>query len=64
VGPRAALDAETRKKKSSASVEDRTPVFQFVVRHYTDWATPAPTNVNTKSNILKYVFGGGIRKEL
>jgi hypothetical protein len=30
------------KEKSSASVVDRSPVVQFVVRHYTDWATPAP----------------------
>jgi hypothetical protein len=32
------------EEKSSASVGDRTPVVQFVVRHYTDWATPAPNN--------------------
>jgi hypothetical protein len=30
------------EEKSSASVGDRTPVVQSVVRHYTDWATPAP----------------------
>jgi hypothetical protein len=28
--------------KSSASVGDRTPIVQSVVRHYTDLATPAP----------------------
>jgi hypothetical protein len=30
------------EEKSSASVGDRTPVVQSVVRHYTDWATAAP----------------------
>jgi hypothetical protein len=30
------------EEKSSASVGDRTPVVQSVVRHYTDWATPGP----------------------
>jgi hypothetical protein len=29
------------EEKSSASVEDRTPVVRSVVRHCTDWATPA-----------------------
>jgi hypothetical protein len=29
------------EEKFSASVGDRTPVVQSVVRHYTDWATPA-----------------------
>jgi hypothetical protein len=28
-------------EKSSASVGDRTPAVQSVIRHYTDWATPA-----------------------
>jgi hypothetical protein len=39
-GPRASLDAETRKKKSSASVRDWTPFVQSVVSHFSDWATP------------------------
>jgi hypothetical protein len=30
------------EEKSSASVRDRTPVVQYVVNHYTNWATPAP----------------------
>jgi hypothetical protein len=30
------------EKKSCASVGDRTPTVQSVVRHCTDWATPAP----------------------
>jgi hypothetical protein len=30
------------EEKSSAPVGDRTPIVQPVVRHYTDWATPAP----------------------
>jgi hypothetical protein len=37
---RAVLDAEAREK--SAFVGDRTPVVRSVVRHCTDWATPAP----------------------
>jgi hypothetical protein len=36
-GPRRIQD------KSFAPAGDRTPVVQSVVRHYTDWATPAPT---------------------
>jgi hypothetical protein len=31
------------EQKSLASVGNRTPVVQSVVRHYTDWAVPAPT---------------------
>jgi hypothetical protein len=34
------------EEKSSASVGDRTPVVQSVVRHYTDCATPAPIGHN------------------
>jgi hypothetical protein len=30
------------EEKSSASVGNWTPVVQSLVRHYTDWATPAP----------------------
>jgi hypothetical protein len=30
------------EEKSSASVGNRTLVVQSVVRHYTDWVTPAP----------------------
>jgi hypothetical protein len=44
VGPRACLDTEVRWKISClcrGSNLDR-PVVQSVVRHYTDWATPAP----------------------
>jgi hypothetical protein len=44
VGPRAGLDAEARREKSSAPVGDRTPIVQPIVRHYTDSATPAPTS--------------------
>jgi hypothetical protein len=29
------------KEKSSASVGDRKPAVQYVVSHYTEWATPA-----------------------
>jgi hypothetical protein len=31
------------EEKSSASVGDRTEAMQVVVRHYSDWATPAHT---------------------
>jgi hypothetical protein len=30
------------EEKSFASAGDRIPIVQSVVRHYTDWATPAP----------------------
>jgi hypothetical protein len=30
------------EEKSFASAGDRTPVVKSLVRHYTDWATPAP----------------------
>jgi hypothetical protein len=38
------------KEISSASVGNRTPVVQSVVRHYTDWATPAPYTSLWKKN--------------
>jgi hypothetical protein len=44
VGPRAGLDTEARGKilcPCWVSNPD-CPVVQFLVRHYTDWATPAP----------------------
>jgi hypothetical protein len=53
VGPRAGLDEEARRKKSSASVGDRTPVVQSVVSHYTDWATPAPRHKSRWNNNIK-----------
>jgi hypothetical protein len=31
------------EEKFFASARNRTPVTQSVVRHYTDWATPAPS---------------------
>jgi hypothetical protein len=31
------------EEKSSTSVGDRTPVVQFVVSYYSDWATAVPT---------------------
>jgi hypothetical protein len=40
------------EEKSSAPVGDRTPIVQPVVRHYTAWATAAPTivyNIQMKS---------------
>jgi hypothetical protein len=43
-GPRAGLDTEVRRKilcLCQGSNPDR-PVVEPVVRHYTDWATPAP----------------------
>jgi hypothetical protein len=41
VGLKAGLETEAREK-SFSSVGDLTPVVQSVVRHYTDWAIPAP----------------------
>jgi hypothetical protein len=41
VGPRAGLNAEVRGKISNL---DR-PVVESVVRHYTDWATPAHNDI-------------------
>jgi hypothetical protein len=44
VGPRADLDTEDREKSFClcwGSNLDRL-IVQYVVRHYTDWATPAP----------------------
>jgi hypothetical protein len=32
------------EEKFSASIGDRTPVVQSVVRHYTDWATATPSS--------------------
>jgi hypothetical protein len=46
------------EEKSSAFVGDRTPVVQSVVRHYTDWATPAPK----KTTLIYFIFSGS--KEL
>jgi hypothetical protein len=40
VGPRAGLDTEARGKILCLSL-DRTPIVQSVVRHCTDWSTPA-----------------------
>jgi hypothetical protein len=37
------------EENSSASVGDRTPVVQSVVRHYTDWATPDPRGLKDKT---------------
>jgi hypothetical protein len=38
------------EEKSSASVGDRTPAVQAVVRHYTDWATPAHIRKKVRRN--------------
>jgi hypothetical protein len=56
------------EEKSSASVGDRTPVVQSVVRHYTDWATPAPSyllglekkvvRIGSERNCLRIIFSG------
>jgi hypothetical protein len=42
------------EEKSSASVGDRTPVVHSVVRHETDWATPAHNQI-VHRYINKYV---------
>jgi hypothetical protein len=49
-GLRAGLGTEARVK-SFVSAADRTPIAQYVVRHYTDWATPAAIKC---CNILKW----------
>jgi hypothetical protein len=41
-GPQNRSGRRGLEEKSFAPVEDRTPIVQPVVRHYTDWATPAP----------------------
>jgi hypothetical protein len=41
------------EEKSFVCAGERTPVVQSVVRHYTDWATPAPT-VNSR---LIFILG-------
>jgi hypothetical protein len=41
------------EEKYSASVEDRTPVVQSVVRHYTDWATPAHITIALLTEVRK-----------
>jgi hypothetical protein len=54
VGLRACLDTEARGE-IFASAEDQTPVVQSVVRHYTDWATSAPTyeqNIHCNSSLF------------
>jgi hypothetical protein len=45
VGPRAGLDTEVRGKIlcPCRGSNPHRPVVQPVVRHYTDWANPAPT---------------------
>jgi hypothetical protein len=40
------------EEKSSASVGDRTPVVQSVVKHYTDWATQL---LSSSYRLLKYI---------
>jgi hypothetical protein len=53
-GLRASLDTEDRGKilcPCRGSNPDR-PVVQSVVRHYTDWATPAPRQLKMKVNLF------------
>jgi hypothetical protein len=38
------------EEKSSAPVGDQTPVVQPVVRHYTAWATSAPSQMRASPN--------------
>jgi hypothetical protein len=47
--------AQRVEEKYSASVRDRTPAVQSVVRHYTDWATPALVFVCTQTNLMSDV---------
>jgi hypothetical protein len=55
VGPRAGLDTEVRGKilcPCRGSNPDR-PVVQSVVRHYTDWATPAEVAIYLSFNMYR-----------
>jgi hypothetical protein len=42
LGPWAGLDAMKKEKTSLSLPGIEPPAAQFVVRRYTDWATPAP----------------------
>jgi hypothetical protein len=42
-GPPEPVWTQRLEQKSSAPVGDRTPIVQPVVKHYTAWATAAPT---------------------
>jgi hypothetical protein len=49
------------EEKSFASAGNRTPIARSIVRHYTDWATPAPyilqqTQKNYKQSTLVNIF--------
>jgi hypothetical protein len=48
------------EEKSSASVGDRIPAVQSVVRHCTDWATPAPYDRSNNNNNNNNNVGGGV----
>jgi hypothetical protein len=45
-GPPEPVWTQGLEEKSYASVGDRTPIVQPVVRHYTAWATAAPNKVS------------------
>jgi hypothetical protein len=57
-GPQSPVWTQRLEEKSSASVGDRNPVVQSVVRHGTDWATAAPRYM------LMYLFILVSNKEL
>jgi hypothetical protein len=44
------------EEKSSASVGDRTPIVQPVVKHKTDWATADPNVINITDNFLNRIL--------
>jgi hypothetical protein len=44
------------EEKSFASAGEQTLVVQSVVRHYTDWATPAPQYYFKQKNYFVYIF--------
>jgi hypothetical protein len=53
------------EEKSYASVGDLTPFIHSVVRHYTDWATPAPYKVvvaTKNTNILQIQTNSNLTK--
>jgi hypothetical protein len=45
------VQTQRLEEKSFAPAGDLTPVAQSVVRHYTNWTTPAPNNNNKNNNM-------------
>jgi hypothetical protein len=56
-GPQSRSGCRGLEEKFCASVMDRTPAVQSVVRYCTDWATPAPSNGKCTLKIKSLVDG-------